>query len=139
MPVCIAVAGALVAALATEGFSLVWSHSVEKTEWREEWRVEGSRLRLAEAAVRGSGAGMEPPTDAAFVDGRVALPAGRVAAARLGVGEFRVRRTVSTLLERQLPPASEPAATRGYRSCGTVPMSTRRVVLSTAAKVGRRQ
>ena len=69
MPVCIAVAGALVAALATEGFSLVWSHSVEKTEWREEWRVEGSRLRLAEAAVRGSGAGMEPPTDAAFVNG----------------------------------------------------------------------
>jgi hypothetical protein len=68
MPVCLAVAGALVASLPTQAFSLVWSHSVEKTEWREEWSVEGDRLRLAEAAVRGSGAGMEPPADAAFVD-----------------------------------------------------------------------
>jgi hypothetical protein len=68
MPVCLAVAGALMAALPAEAFSLVWSHSVEKTEWREEWSVEGDRLRLAEAAVRGSGAGMEPPIDAAFVD-----------------------------------------------------------------------
>ena len=69
MPVCLAVAGALVGALPTEAFSLVWSHSVEKTEWREEWSVEGDRLRLAEAAVRGSGAGMEPPADAELVAG----------------------------------------------------------------------
>jgi hypothetical protein len=69
MPVCLAVAGALIAALPTQAFSLVWSHSVEKGEWREEWRIEGDRLRLAAAAVQGSGAGMEPQQDATLVDG----------------------------------------------------------------------
>ena len=69
MPVCLALAGAFLAALPAQAFTLVWTHSVEKTEWREEWSVEGDRLRLAEAAVRGSGAGMEPPADAALTDG----------------------------------------------------------------------
>ena len=43
-----------------DGFTLSWTHSVERTEWRESWRVEAGRLRLIEARVRGSGAGMEP-------------------------------------------------------------------------------
>jgi hypothetical protein len=69
MPVCLAVAGALMASLPTKAFGLVWNHSVEKTEWREEWVVEGDRLRLVEAAIEGSGAGMEPPADAVLMDG----------------------------------------------------------------------
>lgn len=51
-------------------FRLAWTHSVEKVEWREEWRVEPGRLVLYEASVEGSGAGMEPPPDAVFKDGR---------------------------------------------------------------------
>jgi hypothetical protein len=69
MPVCLALAGVFLAALPTEAFGLVWSHSVERTEWREEWRVDGDRLRLVEAAIEGSGAGMEPPAGAALTDG----------------------------------------------------------------------
>lgn len=69
MPVCVALAQTLVAVLPTDAFTLVWTHSVEKTEWREEWRVENDRLRLAEAVVAGSGAGMEPPTGATRVEG----------------------------------------------------------------------
>jgi hypothetical protein len=68
MSLCIAAAGALLSIAATE-FSLSWTHSVEKTEWREKWRVLEDALVLQEAAVRGSGAGMEPPPDARLVEG----------------------------------------------------------------------
>lgn len=64
MPVCLALAQAIVALLPTDAFSLIWTHSVEKTEWREEWRVDDGRLQLTGAAVAGSGAGMEPPAGA---------------------------------------------------------------------------
>jgi len=50
-------------------FSLRWVHSIEKVEWREEWRVSPSGLDLAEARIKGSGAGMEPADDAVLVDG----------------------------------------------------------------------
>jgi hypothetical protein len=60
MPLCIA-AGGVVVALAMESFTLAWTHSIEKIRWEEDYRVEGSRLRLTEARVRGHGAGMEPP------------------------------------------------------------------------------
>jgi hypothetical protein len=60
MPVCIA-AGGLVVALAVESFTLAWTHSIEKIRWEEDYRVAGARLVLAEARIRGSGAGMEPP------------------------------------------------------------------------------
>lgn len=56
---CLSV-GALALHLATGAFTLEWTHSVERIPWREEWRVEAGGLRLARAAVRGSGAGMEP-------------------------------------------------------------------------------
>jgi hypothetical protein len=42
---------------------------VEKTEWRETWRVEGRELVLDEGRVRGSGAGMDPPEGAVLQDG----------------------------------------------------------------------
>ncbi len=64
-----ALGGALLAALPGTAFTLSWTHSIEKTEWREAWRVEAGRLVLAEARVRGTGAGMEPGPDARRIDG----------------------------------------------------------------------
>ena len=68
MSLCLAAAGAVLSIAATD-FSLSWTHSVEKTEWREEWHVADDVLVLQEAAVRGSGAGMEPPPEARLVEG----------------------------------------------------------------------
>lgn len=64
-----ALGGAVLAALPGPSFTLSWTHSVEKTEWRESWRIEGDRLILAEARVKGTGAGMEPPPDARLSGG----------------------------------------------------------------------
>lgn len=69
MSACL-MAGALMIALGPgDGFSLAWTHSVEKTAWREEWRVTPAELVPVRAAVRGSGAGMEPGPDARLQDG----------------------------------------------------------------------
>jgi hypothetical protein len=65
---CLA-AGALAAALATDAFTLSWTHSVEKVEWQEDYRVADGALVLQEARIKGSGAGMEPPEDAVLRDG----------------------------------------------------------------------
>lgn len=62
-------AGALAIALDHPGFTLRWTHSVERIEWREDWRIEGNQLRLTQAAVKGSGAGMEPGEGAIRRDG----------------------------------------------------------------------
>lgn len=50
-------------------FTLAWTHSVQKTEWEEDWRIDGATLTIVEARVEGTGAGMEPPPEARF-DGR---------------------------------------------------------------------
>lgn len=67
---CLFVAGALAAALPDAAFTVAWTHSVARTRWVEAYRVEGSSLRLAEASVEGSGAGMEPSPDAVLREGR---------------------------------------------------------------------
>ncbi len=59
-----ALGGAVLAALPGSSFTLAWTHSVARTEWREDWRAEDGRLVLAEARITGTGAGMEPPADA---------------------------------------------------------------------------
>lgn len=64
MGLCIFAGGAIKAFTAVTAFTLAWSHSVEKIEWREDWRVAGDRLVLVEAHVHGDGAGMEPPAGA---------------------------------------------------------------------------
>lgn len=89
MPVCLA-AGALLVAIEAEGFSLSWTHSVEKTVWREDWRVAGQTLVLDEARVSGSGAGMEPPAGARLQDGiwRYRPPLGPLQRLRLAHSEF---------------------------------------------------
>lgn len=68
-------AGAVAIGLAGPSFTLSWTHSVERTEWREHWRVEGAGLRLVRAAVQGSGAGMEPAPGAVRQDGWWQWPA----------------------------------------------------------------
>ncbi len=62
-------AGAVAITLAGPDFRLEWTHSVERIGWREEWRIEPEGLRLREAAVKGSGAGMEPGEGAVLRDG----------------------------------------------------------------------
>ena len=75
---CLA-AGALHAFVATAQFTLAWTHSIEKIRWEEDYRIEGTMLRLGEARIRGTGAGMEPPDGAVLRDGvwhyHPALPA----------------------------------------------------------------
>lgn len=85
MSLCLATA-ALAVSLAIDSFTLAWTHSVERTEWRETWRIDGAELVLDEARVRGSGAGMEPPEGAVLVDGWwVYRPPLRVPALHLAV------------------------------------------------------
>jgi hypothetical protein len=75
---CVAL-GAKTLVIAATAFTLSWTHSVEKTDWREDWVIESGGLRIAEAWIKGSGAGMEPPDGAVLRDGwwryRPVLPA----------------------------------------------------------------
>ena len=68
MSLCLAAAG-LAVAIEASRFSLGWTHTIEKTEWQEDWRIEGDLLVMVEARIQGSGAGMEPPKGAVLKDG----------------------------------------------------------------------
>jgi len=50
--------------LSIAAFTLVWTHSIEKIDWQEDWRITPQGLELVQARVKGSGAGMEPPPEA---------------------------------------------------------------------------
>lgn len=95
MPICLA-AGAKSVVVAAEVVTLVWTHSVEKTEWRETYAATPAGLALVEARVKGSGAGMEPGPDAGLVGGwwvwRPAVPVQeRIRLARSGaVADWRL-------------------------------------------------
>jgi len=65
---CLASAG-VVKALSVAAFTLAWTHSVEKIDWQEDWRITPQGLELVQARVKGSGAGMEPPPEARLIDG----------------------------------------------------------------------
>ncbi|CUW41680.1 conserved protein of unknown function (DUF 1850) [Magnetospirillum sp. XM-1] len=67
---CAVLAAGLAVVTPADHFTLAWTHSVEKVEWREDWRVEAGRLHLDQASVMGSGAGMEPPLEAVLRNGR---------------------------------------------------------------------
>lgn len=70
--ICLAAAG-LMLSVPTPTFTLGWTHSIEKIQWEEDYTVvstpDGARLRLTEARIGGSGAGMEPPPDAVLTNG----------------------------------------------------------------------
>jgi hypothetical protein len=68
LSLCLALAG-VVKTLSIAAFTLAWTHSIEKTEWQEDWRVTTAGLELVQARVKGFGAGMEPPSDARLVGG----------------------------------------------------------------------
>jgi hypothetical protein len=68
MSVCF-IAGQIAKTLQVTAFTLVWTHSVEKTDWQEDWRIGHDGLVLVEARIKGSGAGVDPPADARLVDG----------------------------------------------------------------------
>ena len=68
MSLCLASAG-VVKALSVAAFTLAWTHSIEKVEWQEDWRITPAGLELVEARVKGSGAGMEPPPEGRLVNG----------------------------------------------------------------------
>lgn len=55
--------------LAVTAFTLAWTHSVERTEWKEDWAIRGGELVLTRAMVKGSGAGMDPGDGARLEDG----------------------------------------------------------------------
>ncbi|MBB4041037.1 hypothetical protein GGR34_002700 [Microvirga flocculans] len=59
----------MAAPLMAGAITLSWMHSVERIAWEEDWRSTPAGLELVEARVRGSGAGMEPPPEARFVNG----------------------------------------------------------------------
>ncbi|VCU68339.1 hypothetical protein PIGHUM_00390 [Pigmentiphaga humi] len=65
---CLA-AGGFHATVAADAFTLSWRHSIEKIEWRESYLIRDNRLFIADAAVRGSGAGMDPPEGARLEHG----------------------------------------------------------------------
>jgi hypothetical protein len=68
LSLCLASAG-FVKSLSIAAFTLAWTHSVEKVEWQEDWRVTPTGLQIELARVKGSGAGMEPPPEAALIAG----------------------------------------------------------------------
>ncbi len=83
-------------ALALAGFTLAWTHSVEKTAWQEDWLVTPDGLQLVQARLKGSGAGMEPPPEARLVEGWFQwqpqrVPLSQVVLANSGAaGEWRI-------------------------------------------------
>jgi hypothetical protein len=68
LSLCLASAG-VVKTLSVAAFTLVWTHSIEKVDWQEDWHIAPDGLELVQARVKGSGAGMEPPLGARLVDG----------------------------------------------------------------------
>jgi hypothetical protein len=68
LSLCLASAG-VVKTLSVMVFTLVWTHSIEKVDWQEDWRITPQGLQLEQARVKGSGAGMEPPSEARLIDG----------------------------------------------------------------------
>ena len=68
LSLCLASAG-VAKTLSIAAFTLVWTHSVEKIEWQEDWRAAPSGLELVQARIKSFGAGMEPPAEARLVDG----------------------------------------------------------------------
>ena len=116
MSLCVT-AGAAALVVAWSAFTLSWTHSVEKTEWQEDWRVLPGGLEITEARIKGTGAGMEPPAEARFEDGwwkyhPPLAPLARLVLARSGAtDEWRICRFGDCLDLLGLAPAAGEAVT----------------------------
>lgn len=85
MSLCLASAG-VIKVLSLGAFMLAWTHSIEKIEWQEDWRVTPQGLELIEARVKGSGAGMEPPPEARLEGGWFRWTPRRAALSEVALG-----------------------------------------------------
>jgi len=65
--------GATPVFVASSVFTLAWTHSIEKVRWEEDYQLQlkdgQPRLLAAQARIKGSASGMEPPPDAVLRDG----------------------------------------------------------------------
>src|SRR5712671_5602453 len=52
LSLCLASAG-VVKTLSIAAFTLVWTHSIEKVEWQEDWRLTPQGLELVQGARQG--------------------------------------------------------------------------------------
>lgn len=52
-----------------EAVTLRWTHSIQKTLWEEDYRLQGGTLIVESARIQSTGAGMEVPDGASFRDG----------------------------------------------------------------------
>ena len=66
---CLYVAGVLQATLPPGVLTVAWRHSVQKTRWEEDYRVEPAGLVPLESRIESAGAGMEAPAGAVLRDG----------------------------------------------------------------------
>ncbi len=86
---CILVAGAVRAVLPGDTFTVAWTHSVQRSQWEERYRVLPEAMVLDEARVQGSGAGMEAGEHAVLRDGWWTWqPRQRLSAITLTVSSF---------------------------------------------------
>jgi hypothetical protein len=116
--ICLA-AGAVIVPLLSDAITLAWTHSVEKVLWEEDWRSGPQGLELVEARVRGSGAGMEPPPEAKFVNGAWAWkpavpPQQEIVMRRSGAtADWRICIAGACRpMEAYVPPQADPVAMR---------------------------
>src|SRR5215218_1525372 len=97
----------------TDGITLKWTHTVEKSPWEEDYRVVDGALIIEEARIRTGGAGMEPPRDAIWSSGwwryKPAIgPLEDVILANSEFGEgYTICRGNACQLLRELTPAGE--------------------------------
>ena len=63
--ICLIAAGATIH-LGVSALTLAWTHSVEKVRWEEDYRATPAGLIVTQDRLQGTGAGMEPPSDATF-------------------------------------------------------------------------
>lgn len=66
---CVLITGKAAGCITGLLFSLGWTHSIEKTHWIENWRVEHEQMVLQEVFVKGSGAGIDPAPNAVLENG----------------------------------------------------------------------
>jgi hypothetical protein len=116
LSLCLASAG-VVKTLSIAAFTLAWTHSIEKVDWQEDWRVTPQGLELVQARVKGSGAGMEPPPEARLVDGWFQWQPEARADAGSGARQFRRRRRMAAVQRWQLPDAVGDFRASGRRQC----------------------
>jgi len=62
---CIALlAGTTSVVLPTQDMTLIWTHTVERTGWEEDYSASAQGILITEARIEAIGAGMEPPPSA---------------------------------------------------------------------------